>query len=366
LTRRRWLAAALAPASCSKSAKTIGFRGFAFVANSDGQAVAVVDLTALALTRHVPLESNPSGVLTHSRWPGVFAVLPGQAAIREIGLDKLAAGRKVRLPGVPTLARFSPRGDAIWALCPEQKLLVRIAVGPMQVDARIQLPASPSNFAFAPDPSGEIAVSLGASGKLAIIRQGSVGSYDLGGELGEIVFRSDGQFLIVADVASRQAVFFDARQNRLAVRLPLAVTPRNFCLKQDGGQLYVTGEGADAVVNVFPYQTEVGAFMLAGKTSGPMAVSRDYLFVANTRSGDVSILDIQSQKMVAQSPVGREPCFIAVTPDNEFACVLNRDSGDMALLHIPTISARRNKSATLLTMIPVGSKPVNAVIRAAG
>lgn len=365
MTRRDWIAASIAATGCSRAKKTIGYRGFAFVANSDGQAVAVVDLTALALTRHVRLESNPSGVLTHSSYPGVFAVLPKQAVIQEIGMEKLVADRKIKLPGIPSIVQFSPKGDAIWALCPLEKLLVRIPIAKMQVDTKIALSATPVSFAFAPGPEGEIAVSLGASGRLAVIRGGAVTAHEIGGELGDVVFRTDGQFAIVGDAASRQVIFFDVRQNRLAVRLPLAVTPRNFCMKQDGGQLFVTGEGADAVVNVFPYQTEVGAFMLAGRGPGSMAVSVEYLFVANGTSGDVSIINFQSQKMVAQSPAGRAPCFIAVTPNNEFACVLNRESGDMALLHIPTITARRNKSATLLTMIPVGSKPVNAVIRPA-
>lgn len=352
-------------AACSRPKTPAGYRGFAFVANSEGQAVAVVDLTALALTRHVRLDSDPSGVLTHPAHPGVFAVLPKQAAIQEIRMDTLVADRKIKLPGVPSLARFSPKGDAIWALCPDVKMLARIPVDRMQVSDKIALPATPVSFDFAPEPEGGIAVTLGGSGRLAMVRAGALSAFDFGGELGPVVFRSDGQFVILADTASRQAVFFDVKQNRLAVRLPLAVTPRNFCMKQDGGQLFVTGDGADAVVNVFPYQTEVGAFMLAGRSPGSMAVSLEYLFAANGPSGTVSILNFQSQKMVAQSPVGREPCFIAITPDNQFACVLNRESGDMALLHIPTITARRNKSAALLTMIPVGSKPVNTVIRPA-
>jgi hypothetical protein len=52
-----------------------------------------------------------------------------------------------------------------------------------------------------------------------------------------------------------------------------------------------------------------------------------------------------------------------VTPNAEYALVLNRRSGDMAVLHIPTISRGRARSAPLFTMIPVGSQPVSAVIR---
>ena len=104
-----------------------------------------------------------------------------------------------------------------------------------------------------------------------------------------------------------------------------------------------------------------------------MAMSDDpaYLFIANPSSGDVSILNAD-HKVVAVVSVGAEPCFIATTPSSEFALILNKKSGDMAVLRIGTITpkerqhglaARALKSASLFTMIPVGSGPVSAAIR---
>ena len=52
------------------------------------------------------------------------------------------------------------------------------------------------------------------------------------------------------------------------VRLPLAVRPDNMCLGGGGGQLFITGEGMDAVVAVYPYQTQVAATLLAGHAPG--------------------------------------------------------------------------------------------------
>ncbi len=66
---------------------------------------------------------------------------------------------------------------------------------------------------------------------------------------------------------------------------------------------------------------------------------------------------------MAAAPAGAEPGFIAITPDNQYALVLNRRSGDMAVIRIAAITAKRTKSAPLFTMIPVGSKPVGAAVR---
>src|SRR5208283_5398335 len=53
-----------------------GFRGYAFVANEEGQAVAAVDLQALAVARHIPLDSSPVDVLALRTRPFVYALTP--------------------------------------------------------------------------------------------------------------------------------------------------------------------------------------------------------------------------------------------------------------------------------------------------
>ena len=45
------------------SRSTTGYRGYAFVANEDGQAVAAVDLKVLAVARHIALDASPSQVV---------------------------------------------------------------------------------------------------------------------------------------------------------------------------------------------------------------------------------------------------------------------------------------------------------------
>jgi DNA-binding beta-propeller fold protein YncE len=66
--------------------------------------------------------------------------------------------------------------------------------------------------------------------------------------------------------------------------------------------------------------------------------------------------------MVGVAPAGTNPSFIAITPDNQYALVLNEDSGDMAVLWIPAITRRQGRISPLFNMIPVGSKPVAAAV----
>jgi len=141
--------------------------------------------------------------------------------------------------------------------------------------------------------------------------------------------------------------------------------PDNLCFNNDGGQLFITGEGMDAVVIVFPYHTpEVFQTVLAGHAPGAMAASESFLFVVSPQSGDVSILNIATSRVIAVVSVGSDPGFVAITPDDQYALVLNRKSGDVAVLRVGAIQPNRYKSAALLTVIPVGSRPVSATVRA--
>jgi YVTN family beta-propeller protein len=354
--------------SCRRSSAS--FAGYAFVANHEGKAIAIVDLTAFAATQHISLDGSPSQLATHSGRPAVYALAVEPGVIYEIQSDKLQLGRKLRLGEWVGGMRFSPSGDALWALCAHQFL--RVGLDRFEPNLRLKLPATPVDCDIAAEGSasgGLAALSLGGTGQVLLIglEDGTIRKrIEVGGKLGSVRFRKDGRHLMVASIEERQLVVYDVAAGQITVRLPLAVRPERFCMKGDGGQLFISGEGMDALVTVYPYQTEVAGTMLAGRSPGFLAVSDgpDMLFVANPQSGDVTIIDINTQRVMAVAPVGKDPCFITLTPNNEYALVLNRGSGDMAVLHVGTLSARRTKRAPLFTMVPVGSGPVSAVVRA--
>jgi YVTN family beta-propeller protein len=210
------------------------------------------------------------------------------------------------------------------------------------------------------------AVSFGPEGWLAILNletRKTEHVLGLGKALGAVRFQSNGRSLLAANLDDRMLTIADVASGRVVTHLPLAVRPDNVCFNSDAGQLFITGDGMDAVVIVYPYQTEVAETVLAGHAPGAMAAAPGLLFVANPSSNSVTSLDIETHKAIAAAPVGAEPGHITITPDNQYALVLNHRSGDMAVIRIAAVIAKRSKSAPLFTMIPVGSKPVSAAVR---
>ncbi|MGC8793913.1 MAG: YncE family protein, partial [Bryobacteraceae bacterium] len=150
----------------------------------------------------------------------------------------------------------------------------------------------------------------------------------------------------------------------VVVHLPVAVLPRHFCFKADGGQLFLTGAGADVVVIVYPYRSEVAETVLAGRAPAAMAVSTnpEYLFVASPETGDVNILEIETRYLVAVAQVGESVNAVAVTPDNQFALALNERAGTLAVIRVPASVSRRRRLAPLFTVVPVGPRPTSLAI----
>ena len=365
IDRRSFLAGGLGLAAACRPRRGAGFPGYAFVANEEGQAIAAVDLTAFAVARHIPLGANPTEVIAHPSRPSVFALTPRTGEVHEIDAGALAPGRTRVCANAAVSMRLTPDARSLWVLAREPRQLIRLGAATLEVEARIPLAGAPRDFDIARD-GARAAVSFGPEGWLAILNletRKTEHVLGLGKALGAVRFQSNGRNLLAANLDDRMLTIADVASGRVVTHLPLAVRPDNVCFNSDAGQLFITGDGMDAVVIVYPYQTEVAETVLAGHAPGAMAAAPGLLFVANPRSNSVTILDIETHKAIAAAPAGAEPGYITITPDNQYALVLNRRSGDMAVIRIAAVIAKRSKSAPLFTMIPVGSKPVSAAVR---
>ena len=132
----------------------------------------------------------------------------------------------------------------------------------------------------------------------------------------------------------------------------------------------------DAVVSVFPYRTEVWETLLAGHAPGAMAITESDRAARLSAGGESRCRsrhrarcgNRQTRRAGAGGPRARGQ--IVITPDNQYALVLNEKSGDMAVIRIFSLGGnqvggdrvKRYKSAPLFTMIPVGERPVSGAV----
>ncbi|MBI4892026.1 MAG: hypothetical protein HY821_15480 [Acidobacteria bacterium] len=362
IPRRAFLGALPLLAACRKAGK--GYQGFAFVSSESEPSLVAVDLLSFAVKSRLTLPGPATSLHLHKNH--LFALSPAARALSAIDAKGLAVKQTLKLPAAPLTA--IRRGSTLWCLMANPAQILPVSLETMRPAQPIPLPSEPLAF----DIAWQVPLAC------VTLAKNSVVFADLAGRIvhpprllddvpGAVRFRTDDKAAFIAGLDRRQLIVLDVRSRDVMTQLPLSLSPDHFCMSADGGQLFITGRGRDAVAIAYTYRTEIAQTSLSGRKPGLMATSAEppLLFVANPEAGSVTIFDIMSQKVLALTSVGLEPQTIEVTPDQQFALVLNRASGDLAVIRIAAIAPDKDKTAPLFTMIPVGPKPASIVVATA-
>jgi YVTN family beta-propeller protein len=367
MNRRYFLASAAGLAACGRDlAKP--FHGFAYIASQTARTVSVVSLSRFKLSKEIPLDAEPTAVLANKTH--VFALTPSNGTVTAIDSETGTITSKQRLAGSAVSMRLAADGNSLWLLARDPQALVQLDLKTQRLGRTIKLPKPVLDFDLS--TSAPLAV-IGSPPTLINLESGRVErTLEIDAETIPIRFRPDGKEVLAAHQSRRLISIADVETGRLLVKLPLPLEPERFCFTTDnGGQMFVTGRGMDAVVIVSPYQTAIDQTILAGRAPGSMTVDPDNLnlYVANPESGDLTVISIANRKLVVRIPVGQEPVQMMITPDRQYLLVLNRVSSDLSVirlasaLRISTLDGYQRSSAVpLFTVVPLGTNPVSGTI----
>jgi YVTN family beta-propeller protein len=368
MNRREWLAlGGLAIAGGCRRKKGSGYAGYAVVATAGDNSLTAIDLLDFRVFKTIPLSAPPTAVIPTAN--GYSYVLTPSTGTVYLLDGRLKPATSKRIGDEISELRLTGDGKSLIAIAEQARELIEIDPRTLGVLRRRRLKGKPTDLDLS--TTNYVAVTSGESGTIEIFNLANGQGWATQAErpVGSVRFRSDGKLLLVANLKNRSMTVLNVPDLQVIADLQLAMAPENLCFTApDAGQLFVSGAGMDAVV--FPYgPLEVEQTVLAGGDPGVMACSGGprYLFVANNHGSDVSILNVDDRKVIGVVAVGRKPGFITITPDNQFALVLNEGSGDMAVIHISAIRLdyrnRNSKTgAALFTMLPVGDRPVHAAV----
>ena len=358
------LPAATYTQGCGRKQATL--RGHAFVALEREDSLAVVSLAGFAIRRRIPIGGPVQGLTLSPRGESLWAPAAGDAAIYQVSLPDERVTR-IGVPAEAVQPKWEPEAKRVWVALRGKPGLAWFEGDHKKPAGILALPSEAVFYDIC--EQGDIGCAALSDGSLAFFilstrkLTGVVSGLE---KAGAVLLRFDGRVALAADPAQNLLRCFDTVTRRLMVDLPLPLRPDHLCWKPDGGQLFLTGKGRDAVSIVYPYRTEVGQTNLTGRSPGVMAISSapDYLFVANPAASSVTVFDVATQRVLAVVSVGADPRQIVITPDQQFALVMNYGSGDMALIRTAAITGGRAKAAPLFTMIPVGERPFATVVTA--
>jgi YVTN family beta-propeller protein len=177
----------------------------------------------------------------------------------------------------------------------------------------------------------------------------------------------DGSVIYVACLNGQALAVIDTTTNALVqtLKLPANAHPYSVVFGKEGRYLYVTDNffGRVLVVDTTklgdPAHAVVGD-AAAGQTPVLLAIAPDgkRLYITNS-GGNLTVLDLTSDpthpKLVATVPVGRSPHGVAVSPDGRYVVVANIESGDLSVVDassdkvIATIKGESNPNDVLIT-----------------
>jgi len=321
------------------------------------------------LSKAIPLPAEPTAIVSDAPSERAYILTPSTGSVHALDGELQVAGSSRWAESLSEI-RLTPGGKRIVAISSAKEELIDAHALSLRVNRRHRLKAEPYHLDLG---GGDyVAISTGKHGIVELLQlsSGQHWSCQLTGPIGALRFRADGKLLLVANLGERSLVALSVPNLEVIAELPLAMTPSNLCFGAGGGQLFVSGEGMDGVAIVYPYKMlEVDQTVLAGRDPGVMACSEkpDYLFVGSASGTDVCVLNIYNRRMVGIVEITQKPTFITVTPDNRYALILDEQSGNVAVIHITAIrtngiAGRYKSGASLFAMLPVGVKPVQAVV----
>jgi YVTN family beta-propeller protein len=110
----------------------------------------------------------------------------------------------------------------------------------------------------------------------------------------------------------------------------------------------------------------VGGSYLIGARPSRAIVTADNsrVYVSNFASNTVAVYDIDVGKIVATLTVGSHPDGLALSQSQNYLLVLDSESGDVTVIQKRTPKKKFEPGEySLLTLIPVGIRPNNIVVK---
>jgi hypothetical protein len=342
VSRRAFLAGLSTLAACGHK-KAPRYQAWLFIASAAERAVVVGDLSSFRRSGSIPLGAAPSQVL--SVRGKLFAVCPDSRQILQINPTERTMVGQTELPGKIADVCLTTDGHYLAVATAQPDALVLIDTASSQLVHRTALPAAPRAVAASSAQAAilldtkstqlaRVSVPDGALLGVSAIDAGTVTALD---------YRKDGETIFTAAPDARQLVSLSAASGTVLARLPVSIRPSRFCSVADGGQVFVTGADREPQLVIFdPFRNQVDQTLYAGHALYGMAVApaRDLLFLSNPDAGDVTILDIEHRRVVSYIRTGGKPGEILIAPSTgpeEYAFVVDSETGDVTVIHIPVV-----------------------------
>lgn len=373
-----------------------GYREFAYITNSGGNTVTILDLVYLRADRTVLVGRQPVSAVANPLRDEVYVVNTepgssiGSVTVIDTRTNQVAASIPVRRE--PISISVEPTGHRAYVANTGSNSVSTLDLDTRRVIGTVATSDAPTSALVSPD-GRTVVVTHPGSGSISLMSAGARGTIQpslllrntftgcAGASAPVILPDSSRAFVACTTVNKVMAISlampadsWPARQDaslltdHVLALLDVGAKPIYLTLKPDGGEIFVSNSVADSVTEISTQTNEVGSTFVIGNRPAHGVVSADNgaLWIANSGADSVSLYSIDDGKLLPGLHTGISPDALAFSsalgPDKPqpLLIAVNRSSGDVALIRTTT----RQGPPSLFTLLPAGSLPSSIAVKA--
>lgn len=363
------------------------YREYAFVANTGGASVTVLNLVELKAETTLKVAPEPVAVATNPKRNEVYVVSRGNGqsagTVAVIDTLKTAVVATIAVGRSPEAIAVSPDGQSAYVVNRGSDSVMELDLDRRRVVSSLAAGHQPAAVAIA-DNGASLAVTSAADGSLILYTPaGRAGTtfvqrtwfHGCAGATSPVILpdsskafaacTGSGQVMAVglAMAPDSWAVKQDGSlvRDRMLALLDVGRQPAFLTVKPDGGEVFVSNSASDSISEIATTQNEVGSTYPIGNRPGHGLVDRNgsRLWVSARGADAISVYSIDDGKFVSSLPAGGAPDVLAFSADGHLLLAADARTGDVAV-----IRTESKFGPVLLTMLPAGPDPTAIAIKA--
>ena len=384
MRRSAWIASAFLPLILSGCRRKhfpkypSDFREYAWVANSGGNSVSVLDLVKMQNAGTIPVGANPIALAVNPVRDEVYVVNSGSNSVSVIDAVRNRVVATIPVHHAPQSIDVDDKGERAYVANADSNNVSVIDLANRREIAAVGVGESPDFARISPD-GATLVVANRRSGSASIVDakrltvraafSGCPGAADtviLPDSSKAFVACSAGHQVMAVGLARPENPIPQERTDRLLDLLDVGQAPVHLALKPDGGEIFVSNNGGDSVSEIATGNNEVGGAYVVGENPSGGVVSGDNstLWVSNSGANTVAAYSIEDGQLVHTVQVGDGPGPLALASDGFLLLAADRASGDVSVVRTISYTPRGQPiTGSLFTVLSAGKNPAAIAVK---
>lgn len=294
----------------------------AYICNTNDQTVSVIDLNSNTNIATIPVGLSPNAVCIHPNGTYVYITNKSSNSVSVINTSTNTIENTISLSAMPTGINLSPDGKYLYISNSSSNSIDVIETStntfiysiPMIIDAKAICVSRNGDELY-------VANKIGGTGSVSIINNTTNAidtSFVLKGNINQIFANTKRDKIYALETGNDTIYAINTRTRTVEMKLNFnkQIGENSIAVSPNGFEIYVltnevNGNSYLEIINAFNYDVEKTILLGKIEDARPIGISISadgkYIYIANKYANTVSVLERNSETVIATIPVGNHP-----------------------------------------------------------